>query len=218
MTRWMIVAVVGAVVCPAIGYLLASHPSVKDEAALRKPLKEQRPKPVAIKAPLSHRSSTPPVQRTSPAMPFGETTEKPTPNGEEEDAAQEDGDEAESIADMTFDEIKAYESRQQAALYERLNARFSGQHEDRSWRISAEERLSAAFHAIGSDGVEIGRSECRSDICMTALIHDGRRPPPGLIGGFTSQFVPGFEHVFRYDDGRTTIYSIRHGDELAAQD
>jgi hypothetical protein len=134
----------------------------------------------------------------------------------EKEPDPEEDEEPVDLASLSPDEFRAYERRYEQRIYSRLDKRFTGQQPDRAWRGDAEDRLTNAFRSIGSKSVAVESVECRSDMCLTRLAHDSPRLESEFINQFINQFVRGFEHVFRYDDGITTIYSLRHDDVAPA--
>lgn len=107
-------------------------------------------------------------------------------------------------------EVVAYERELQARVHADLADRFEHQALDPSWRSATEVRLLDAFKSIAVDGVDVGPVACKKTMCRATVATTTREEGNRFIAAFISALVPGLEHHFQNEDGRVTIFSIRH--------
>lgn len=159
-------------------------------------------KGVNHRPPLFSRSATVSEASNAPAS----SNEQPAANPATTDEAETESTEEKASLDPD-----ALYARNLQELYARLERRLESERVDPSWRREAEIPLREVLEALDPERLQVDSIDCREDICKTSLRHETAQMPRELALKFvTSPDGPiGFEHHFRYDNGKTTIYSLQ---------
>ena len=124
-------------------------------------------------------------------------------------------DEAGPIEELSDEQVAEQQKKLLAELYQNLETRFQGQTVDPGFRRATEGRLReaasgiAALDALASARLTVESMECRSDTCKTTLRHQTPTLGPEAIQAFIVRSGTGLEQHFRYEEGRTIVYTVR---------
>jgi hypothetical protein len=130
----------------------------------------------------------------------------------DEPTAADDVDPSEELTD---EQVAVQEKKLLGELYQTLENRFQGQAVDSSFRRATETRLRDAvsglstLEGLASAQLTVESMDCRSDTCKTTLRHRTAALGPEAIQAFIVRSGTGLEQHFRYEEGRTTVYTVR---------
>lgn len=132
-------------------------------------------------------------------------------HGEDDDGPKPERTEAERLAEERVVLERTYSA---------LDARFGAQRGDPTWSAAAEANLEGAFRKAleGNGEVRVENVECGAELCRSSFAVEDRGARQQFVGAFTANGPPGLEHHFKYEETRTTIFSIRRDDALLAED
>lgn len=211
---------VASVVIGGLGYRLGT--SAASAEAEAKP---------ARRAPVESRAKLSTVNRAlERSLESAKVEEAPAPTlvavrpGSAAEASDDDVREAEDIMLEEQGLPEEEKIRRAQARLDDLHAgfdeRFQSQSVDRAWQSKQEPTLTRSLESASVDApdVKVASVDCRADICRSVLQHDTERPSREFMLGLLRSGLVGLENHFHYEDGKTTMYSLRRDDALPVEE
>lgn len=175
----------------------------------RKPARVAAADPPPVERLVASNSALPPTA-PEPALEDDDTPDDGE-YGDDDDGPKPERTEAERLAEERVVLQRTYSA---------LDARFGAQQRDSAWSAAAEANLEGAFQSsLEGDGkMRVEDVECGAELCRSSFAVEDKGARRQFVAAFTANGPPGLEHHFKYEETRTTIYSIRRDDALLTED